>query len=305
MIGGGGALKKSSLLYGIILSAWIILILLAAFPFWNEIQMAGRHSLAVGILVSSSTIFIGYFWLNGIKDIIYTIYYYRHRNTFELPPDAYFRKSNGRVAKWKVVMVYCTYNDFNAESLKACMHQDYPKAEVVILDDSTKPEFIAEINEFARLHDVEVVRREDHVGFKAGNLNNYLRKADYDFFVILDSDEIIPDTFITRALDYFAYYPRAGIVQANHMATRNRNKFMRLFAIGVDSHWPTYQMVKHFHGFLSLLGHGAMVRRECYFAAGGFPSLVAEDLCLSIEARNHGYYTAFAPDIMCEEEYPI
>jgi membrane glycosyltransferase len=26
---------------------------------------------------------------------------------------------------------------------------------------------------------------------------------------------------------------------------------------------------------------------------------------MSIEARNKGYYTAFAPDIVCEEEYPI
>jgi cellulose synthase/poly-beta-1,6-N-acetylglucosamine synthase-like glycosyltransferase len=267
--------------------------------------MASKHGIAVGILVSCSTVFIAYFWLNGIKDIIYTIYYYRHRKTFELPPKAYFRQSNGRIAKWKVVMVYCTYNDFNAASLEACMRQDYPKASVVILDDSSKPEYLAEVDEFARKYNVEVVRRDDHIGFKAGNLNNYLMKADYDFFVILDSDEIIPNTFITRALDYFAYYPRAGIVQANHRATRNRNKFMRLFAIGVDSHWPTYQMVKHFYGFLSLLGHGAMVRRECYMAAEGFPHLVAEDLCLSIEARNRGYYTAFAPDIMCEEEYPI
>ncbi len=202
-------------------------------------------------------------------------------------------------------MVYCTCNDFNGESLEACLHQNYPNSSVVILDDSSKPEYLAEVDAFAKEHGIEVVRRENHVGFKAGNLNNYLQKAEYDFFVILDSDEIIPNDFITRALDYFAYYPRAGIVQANHMATRNRNKFMRLFAIGVDSHWPTYQMVKHFHGFLSLLGHGAMVRRECYFAAGGFPPLVAEDLCLSIEARNQGYYTVFAPDIMCEEEYPI
>ncbi len=54
-----------------------------------------------------------------------------------------------------------------------------------------------------------------------------------------------------------------------------------------------------------MLGHGAMIKRECYEAAGGFPPLVAEDLCLSIEARNHGYYVAFAPNIVCREEYPI
>ena len=54
-----------------------------------------------------------------------------------------------------------------------------------------------------------------------------------------------------------------------------------------------------------MLGHGAMIKRECYEAAGGFPPLVAEDLCLSIEARNKGYFVAFAPNIVCREEYPI
>jgi cellulose synthase/poly-beta-1,6-N-acetylglucosamine synthase-like glycosyltransferase len=252
-----------------------------------------------------STVFIAYFWLNGMKDLVYTIYYYRKRNRFKLPPVGYFQQRFGRVARWRVVMVYCTYNDFNADSLEACLHQNYPKYKVVILDDSTKEEYKTQVDEFARKHGLRVIRRDDHTGFKAGNLNNYLQKASYDFFVILDSDEIVPSNFISRSLDYFAYYPNAGIVQANHMATRNRNKFMRLFAIGVDSHWPTYQTVKHYFGFLSLLGHGAMVRRDCYQAAKGFPHLVAEDLCMSIEARNKGFFTAFAPDIMCEEEYPI
>ena len=48
-----------------------------------------------------------------------------------------------------------------------------------------------------------------------------------------------------------------------------------------------------------------MIKRECYEKAGGFPPLVAEDLCLSIEARNLGYTVAFAPNIVCREEYPI
>jgi cellulose synthase/poly-beta-1,6-N-acetylglucosamine synthase-like glycosyltransferase len=246
-----------------------------------------------------------YFWLNGIKDLVYTIFYFTQRKKFKLPADGLWRTKFGTMADKKVAAVYCTFNDFSATSLEACMHQDYPNVAFVILDDSTDESFKRQIDAFASKHDLEVVRRTDKTGFKAGNLNNYLEKAEYDYFIILDSDEVIPHNFVTRSLDYFAEYPNAGIVQANHVATRNRNKFMRLFAIGVDSHWPTYQTVKHKHGFLSLLGHGAMVSRECYVAAGGFPHLVAEDLCMSIEARNKGYYTAFAQDIICEEEYPI
>jgi cellulose synthase/poly-beta-1,6-N-acetylglucosamine synthase-like glycosyltransferase len=284
---------------------WAALIAVAIVPLITSVVRSENHGTFVLVLMSLSTVFIMYFWLNGIKDLVYTIFYFIHKKKFKVPLPGAWRLKNGNMADKKVVAVYCTYNDFSSTSLEACMHQDYPHVKYVILDDSTDQVYKDQIDEFAAEKNIEVVRRTDKTGFKAGNLNNYLSKAEYDFFIILDSDEVISKNFVTRALDYFAAYPNAGIVQANHIATRNRNKFMRLFSIGVNSHWPTYQTVKHGFGFLSLLGHGAMVSRECYFAAGGFPHLVAEDLCMSIEARNKGYYTAFAQDITCEEEYPI
>lgn len=298
-------MKKSPLLYIIIIACWLALTTAAVEPFMNAVHGSESHGTLVLVLVSLSTAFVVYFWLNGTKDLVYTFYYFLRRKRFDLPPEGEWRRKNGRDASKRIVAVYCTYNDFNGASLASCMNQDYPNTTYVILDDSSQQAYIDEVDRFARRHNIEVIRREDHAGFKAGNLNNYLRRGGFDYFVILDSDEVIPNNFVTRCLDYFAYYDNAGIVQANHVATRNRNKFMRLFAIGVNSHWPTYQTVKHYNGFLSLLGHGAMVSKECYEAAGGFPHLVAEDLCMSIEARNKGFYTAFAPDITCEEEYPI
>jgi len=297
--------KKSATLYTIILISWAALVAGTAVPFTEAVIDSGDHGPLVLSLMGLSTLFIAYFWLNGTKDLIYTLFYFTRRKQFRLPSQGLWRQKYGKVASKKVAAVYCTYNDFSRESLEACMHQDYPNIKYVILDDSTEESYKKQIDDFAEEKNIEVVRRKDKSGFKAGNLNNYLQNNDYDFFIILDSDEVIPSNFVTRSLDYFAAYPNAGIVQANHIATRNRNRFMRVFAIGVDSHWPTYQTVKHHHGFLSLLGHGALVSRECYMAAGGFPHLVAEDLCMSIEARNKGYYTAFAQDIICQEEYPI
>lgn len=299
-------MKKSPLLYLGILALWVGLLAATLAPLLTEIKESEQYGWGVATLVTASTLFIGYFWLNGTKDLAYTLYYYlrRKRLSTVAAPHAW-QKKYGRVARAKVAMVYCACNDFAPESLKKSMVQDYPNKEVVILDDSTDVSQKAHIDAFAKKHDIRVIRRDNNIGYKAGNLNNFLQTADYDYFVILDSDEIVPDDFISRSLDYFAEDEKVGIVQANHIATRNRNNFMDLFSIGVDSHWPTYQMVKHHHGFLSLLGHGAMVSRECYQAAGGFPHLVAEDLCFSIEARNKGYFVAFAPDIMCEEEYPV
>lgn len=294
-------MTKSPRVYLLILLFWLATLVPAIPAMVNVVSAASRTGWYLGVLTTASALFITYFWLNGVKDIVYTLYF--HLVQRPRPKVVPVRSDRGHEPR--VALLYCTCDDFSADSLRSSMVQRYGNYETVILDDSKKPESKEEIDRFAAEHDVRVVRRADRAGFKAGNLNNYLRSAEYDYFVILDSDEIIPPDYIDRSLDYFAHYGNAGIVQANHSATRNRNDFMRIFAIGVDSHWIAYQSVKDRHGFLSLLGHGAMVSRECYQAAGGFPNVVAEDLCFSIAARDAGYYTVFAPDIRCEEEFPI
>jgi cellulose synthase/poly-beta-1,6-N-acetylglucosamine synthase-like glycosyltransferase len=299
---GGHAARrnKSPGLYLVVIGMWAALMAELYRSTSSMVASALSRNVVIGVLVIMTVVFIGYFWMNGIKDIVYTVFYHVWlKHHVILPPARHLD------VEPLVVLVYCTCNDFNGQSLLASMRQDYRRFTTVILDDSTKSEYLLAIDKFAGEHGIEVIRRKDNSGFKAGNLNNYLKEAKYDYFVILDSDEIIPQKFIRRGLDYFAASQKTGIVQANHWATRNRTPFMKMFARGVDSHWPTYQLVKDRYGFLSLLGHGAMVSRRCYQAAGGFPHVVAEDICFSIAARRAGFMTAFAPDILCEEEYPV
>src|SRR5450756_742261 len=98
------------------------------------------------------------------------------------------------------------------------------------------------------MYKIPVIRRTNRPkGFKAGNLNNFLQSPAgqrLDHFVIVDSDEVLPPNFIDRCLDYFQD-PSVGIVQANHIATRNRTSFMKMFAPGVNSHWPVYLSLIH------------------------------------------------------------
>ncbi|PWJ24556.1 cellulose synthase/poly-beta-1,6-N-acetylglucosamine synthase-like glycosyltransferase [Branchiibius hedensis] len=295
---------KSTVLYGLIIALAMVLTAAMLWTCAPVIAAQFHHGVLFGLLTCAVLLFIAYFWLNGSKDLIYPIAYhaYLKDRLFNPPPSRQLNLP-------RVMLLYCTCNDFNADSLARSIDQDYLNFGVAILDDSNDPTFQRQIDDFAATYrgdqQIRVVRRADRAGFKAGNLNNFLAaQADWDYFVILDSDEIIPRNFINRALDYFVAAPGAGIVQANHVATRNRNKFMALFAHGVDSHWPVYQSIKRRFGFMSLLGHGAMVSRECYEAAGGFPHVVAEDICFSIAARDAGFYTEFAQDIVCEEEFP-
>ncbi len=310
--------KKSPALYIVLIIVWAALIGVMWWQYAPGIArphifggLAGNLAaeIAVRVLLILNAVFISYFWLNGSKDFLYVIWYYFAKRALEKSCRT-VGEVNVDGVNDKVAMVYCTCNDFDGASLKKSMRQRYKNAVTVILDDSTKSEYIEKVDAFAAAYNVKVVRRADRKGFKAGNINNYLQSEEaraegFKYFVILDSDEIIPDNFITECLKYFKYYSDAGIVQGGHVATRNRNFFMKLFHIGVNSHWNTYQTLKHRYGFCSLLGHGAMVSMECYEKAGGFPELVAEDLCISIEARNKGYAVVYAPNIVCQEEYPV
>lgn len=299
-----GRFQKSVGLYAAIVSLWAVLFGCAAWGLWMSNAVLRSQSAVGALLLVVVVAFVGYFWLNGVKDLLYLAWYYlvmprraggRRR---DLPPAA------KRSAEPRVVLVYCTRNDFNASALERSMGQDYGNLGTVILDDSDDTLFIQQIDEWALRHDVQVVRRQGRAGYKAGNLNNYLRGGTYDFAVILDSDEVIPADFTSRALDYFAADRRVGIVQANHVAAGVKTAFQSAFSLGVDSHWPVYQSVKSSYGFMSLLGHGAMISQACYDAAGGFPHVVAEDISFSLAAREAGFLTVFAPDITCEEEYP-
>lgn len=65
------------------------------------------------------------------------------------------------------------------------------------MDDSKSNEYIKRVDEFVKEYDLRVVRRENKEGFKVGNLNNYLKNNDdYDYFVVLDSDEVFFNDFI-------------------------------------------------------------------------------------------------------------
>ena len=310
-------IKKSPALYIFMLMLWTTIIIFLWIEFIPNIinvpfitQENSKPVIIIAkILLTLNSIFISYFWLNGVKDFIYVIWYYLFRKKLEKQYLEVIKTDISNVDD-KVVMIYCTCNDFDGSSLLKSMQQNYKNFDTVILDDSSSEDYKKQIDQFAAEHNIKVVRRDNRIGFKAGNINNYLMSDDcknnnYKFIVVLDSDEIIPNNYIEESLKYFYTYNNIGIVQANHISTRNRNLFMNLFHIGVNSHWPTYQTMKHYYGFSTMLGHGAMISRECYDSAGGFPNLVAEDLCLSIEARNHGFIVAFAPNIICEEEYPI
>lgn len=313
-------MKKKPTLYVIIICLWTCCLAVLGFAFsWLIIGLndysAVKKAFVIALL-TINTIVLAVLWFGSIKDFVFSVSYAVLRKKLN---DKYadIKESSDRSASKKVridpqntprvLLLYCTCNDFNAKALTACRKQDYPNFKTVILDDSNKFEYIKEINKFYVQHqNVEIARRKNKAGYKAGNLNNYLAgRTDYDYFVVLDSDEVIPPDYIRQVLKYFAYNKNCGAVQAKHKAQKGENIFQRLMGPCVGSNGETVQVIKNFYGANALIGHGMTISRECYEKTGGFPLVVAEDISFAVEIKNAGLDIIYAPDILCYEEFPV
>lgn len=307
-------MKKKPTLYIIVFAVWAGCAALLAFCLAQMIPaVAGepwRRGLIIALL-SLNTAILAALWLGSIKDLVFSLAYALRRKALVRALQRQAAEGERALAEAaeplpRVLLLYCTCNDFNEQALSRCRRQNYGNCKTVILDDSTDPAYKRAAAKYALHHsNVEVVRRQDRSGYKAGNLNNYLRgRSDYDYFVVLDSDEVIPPDFISKALRYFAADENCGAVQARHVASEGKNMFQRLLGRSVAGNGRTVQVIKNFYGANALLGHGMMISRRCYQRAGGFPHVVAEDISFAVEIRNAGLSILYAPDIECSEEFP-
>ena len=307
-------MKKKPTLYIIVFAVWAGCAALLAFCLAQMIPaVAGepwRRGLIIALLALNTAI-LAALWLGSIKDLVFSLAYALRRKALKRALQRQAAEGERTLAGSaeplpRVLLLYCTCNDFNEQALSRCRRQKYGNFKTVILDDSTDPACKRAAAKYALHHsNVEVVRRQDRSGYKAGNLNNYLRgRSDYDYFVVLDSDEVIPPDFISKALRYFAADENCGAVQARHVASEGKNMFQRLLGRSVAGNGRTVQVIKNFYGANALLGHGMMISRRCYQRAGGFPHVVAEDISFAVEIRNAGLSILYAPDIECSEEFP-
>lgn len=252
-------------------------------------------------------LFIDMAWLYGIFNLSVILFGVIYNRFHKKPEDVLVGMSLPDPPK--VAILYTTYNDFVEESVRSCVEQDYKNYKVYILDDSTAEEYMAKVDEFASHYPrlVEVVRRDDRIAFKAGNMNNGLSHfaTEEPYFAIADADEILPTDFLSKLVPVMEADDKCGFVQANHCCNpESESELGKAMGVGIDLHWEYYQPLRNAYGFVMFLGHGALLRRKCWEEIGGFPDIVSEDLGFAIAAREKGYRGRFIRDVMCFEDFP-
>lgn len=214
-----------------------------------------------------------------------------------------------------VVTQIPVYNEMNVVErvMRAAVAMDYPAGRhtVQVLDDSND-ESCALIDRVAGElrgggHDIQVVRRSDRTGYKAGALQHGMAQTSADIFAIFDADFIPPRDFLMKTIPAMVINGEIGLVQARwgHL-NRNQSPITHAEALGLDGHFTLDQGARSYSGlFMNFNGTAGVWRRQAIDAAGGWHhDTLTEDLDLSYRAQMAGWKCEYLFDLEVPAELP-
>lgn len=204
-----------------------------------------------------------------------------------------------------VALLCCTCDDVDADILGKLRHQTYPNLHIFILDDSQLKESQLAVDSSG----FKVIRRSNRVGYKAGNLNNWLFRygSNFPYFVVIDADSILPDRFIEEIMCY-AEHPdnyTIAIFESLLHSWNNENEFVRLQTV-MQSLNDRYKLRigNRFHSSLSV-GHNNLYRTAAILDIGGFnENYLSEDHATSIEVLRGNKWLLINVPLIAYERLP-
>ena len=190
---------------------------------------------------------------------------------------------------------------------------DWPRnrLQIQILDDSddeTTALALARVEHHQRRGlDIELVRRPDRRGFKAGALAVGLTRARGEFIAIFDADFVPPADFLRRTIPPFLTRPALGLIQTRwtHL-NANYSPLTRAQSLALDGHFVVEQTARNRSGLLmNFNGTAGVWRRACIDNSGGWSGdTISEDLDLSYRAQLAGWDCLYLPEVCAPAELP-
>ncbi|CAL2103971.1 Glycosyltransferase [Tenacibaculum sp. 190130A14a] len=189
----------------------------------------------------------------------------------------------------------------------------YPKdkLEIQVLDDSTDESVIATAKQIEELQktglDIQHIRRENRVGFKAGALKEGLKTAKGEFVAIFDADFLPEEDWLEKTVPYFKN-EEIGVVQTRwgHI-NRNYSTLTKIQAFALDAHFTLEQVGRNSKGhFINFNGTAGIWRKECIYDAGNWEGdTLTEDLDLSYRAQLKKWKFKYLEHVVTPAELPV
>jgi len=289
---------KSPLLILLTVSAWTGLALLVLWPWIHQIDQSNlQFSLLAHINVTIWWIVL----LWSLHHLSYQVF-----SLFKTTKQLQLQSGTGKTPA--VAVLYLSCNDFTESSCESCLQQDYGNFELFICDDSTQAKYIAEIDQFCMKHEkCQLIRRDHHKGFKAGNINHAVIDLDVEWFLLIDADQFLPRDYLTKLVRHIPEgQEHVAFLQAAHKTSQKleTSAFQKALSSEVEFFYSRDLSVRQNYGFVPLLGHGTLIRRSAWKKSGGIPEIVSEDFAFAMRCSTLGMTGQYVEQVESYEIYP-
>lgn len=240
--------------------------------------------MAVGLLVCEI-----YFAINGLG-YVFWISQSRH---YESSYDQFLtRESSSSVA---CLLPVCDEPlDTIAETLASVCAMRYVNKRVYVLDDSKEDEKARGVGALAEAYGATLIRREDHRGYKAGNINNGLKQISSDYIAIFDADQRPSIGFLRDIVPRLDENPKLALVQTRQDYENSESLIAHAAALQNALFYEYIAESKDVSGSMFCCGTNFVMRLDALRDVGGFDTrTLTEDFATTLSLHERGWETKF------------
>ncbi len=185
--------------------------------------------------------------------------------------------------------------DMVIDTLRSLLRLDYPRYEVILIDDNTDDESLwRPVEAWCARHGVKFAHLDDWPGYKSGALNYALRQLtspEAEVIGVVDSDYQIEPGFLRRCAPAFAD-PWIGFVQSpqDYRDWRQARYYRRLY-YSYKYFFAVSQPSRNEHDGAIFAGTMGLIRRVALDELGGWDEwCITEDAELSLRLLRAGWH---------------
>jgi hypothetical protein len=202
------------------------------------------------------------------------------------------------VADWPMVSLHVPAHneppDMVIDTLRSLLRLDYPRYEIILIDDNTDDEALwRPVESWCRRHGVKFAHLADWPGYKSGALNYALREMTdpaAEVIGVVDSDYQIEPGFLRRCAPAFAE-PWVGFVQSpqDYRGWRHAHYYRRLY-FSYKYFFAVSQPSRNERDGAIFAGTMGLIRRVALEQLGGWDEwCITEDAELSLRLLRAGF----------------
>jgi len=201
----------------------------------------------------------------------------------------------------KVAIQVPCYNEpaeLVTETLDKLRALDYPADRLLLMvaDDSTKPESSGPIRDYCARHGLLYHHRSDRRGYKAGALNELLKRtpADVDLVAVVDADYHVEPEFLRETVGYFIDADLGWLQTPQDYRNRRQSFLTEQYYLADAYFYRTILPSRNEENSIIFCGTMGMLRKEALLGVGGWNELcITEDAELSVRLLHDGWRSLY------------